>query len=429
MDRGLEDYLYPGIDELHIEDVEIYKIPDLVFLRGLSFANADDRSRLYNAIHLHVKCNFAIFTTKDGVVVKINKNGVVDEKSFDRDLKRNLTFTPIECSNVKDEERAYYFRLMDLFRSTLEFKTYLRVVEEYNGSVIYLSMKDEICLKRRWRDFISGTPFVKVEIKPWQIKPLLQLYPNASFQNFPLTAIIYEPYSHRVSELKWELNSLEPNNTYLIDVKRVFNDERETRGAKVLLNDDDLIPLMGTSLVATPSLDRIMEILVSLSKICTLDDFQEDEIEVFTQTPFNEMNNLQLSNLIKVPSGNYYSGYDLEISGLQFDPLTREPFPDGYVKRSLEPELFCLDDSFYIRYGEMVYLLWKINEDFNIEDATNILVIKWSDGSLFGSIKHLEPQLMLSPKAYVLFEPYFTDPSFEPTMLDTVTLYMKLRTI
>ena len=471
--QGLPQYLFPGLSsgELHKDPylpftkMYLSTVTDSTFYRGYLRPSPLERAKIYRALTLCCAGDirkFLIFTSSEGLIIRtkpVPHLALISDR-FDQLLKDpdDLIFLPRGNEHLTEDQYPYHYKLLQLFRKTLSIDTRIISMQEYESKMLFLSGEKSLKgIQKRWNRFLGGTLTQKIFFSPFQIKSALAIYPWTYREQFKvqpdqiqLSVLEYLPENaqKRCSLINESVGDL---GLHTVDIGVPVLNQHELFGLLLILSEiwsdkiSDMIPLIGTSKLILPySPDLTQTSIRNAILQFTPPLLPESEVEIYTQEPFLEMSNLKKANLIKAPSGHWYSLVDLVQTQLEKDPITREEFSFEFrdiVQRKLDqtkiglqgfpppkcPEPECIQvtseeggNSFYIRVShEETFLLWKLppmDDDF-ISDVTTILKIKLTDGSLFGPFKEtcikykLDPTLILAPGVYSLFHEILENPA------------------
>jgi len=386
-------------------------------------------------------------------------------------------FLPEGYDQLDTINYPYYYRLLNLFRKTLTEVSRLIMMQEYDSKMLFLSLGTEKKrlesdrdlgrdndLEKRWRDYLDGTLKRKIWFSPHRIKKILELFPWSLRDHFMgaerrlgLKVLECFPSSLEEKLVKIRESTGDLSLRYL-DLGVQIQDERELFGVLLILKESwpdlvkEMIPLMGTSKLIMSYRPEVTEekIKEAIAKFPEL-DLPPEGVEIYSQDSFSELSKLKKANLVRssvTRSGNWYSFMDLCQTPLEIDPSTRQPFSEEFknkIKQTLEqirgpvlegfppvrPELELFEvtseddksstSSLYIRSSPtQTILFWKfppcMNDQEFINEAKKTIVIKWTDGSLFGPFKetclkyNLELSLIFSPEVYSIFREILEDP-------------------
>jgi hypothetical protein len=458
----LSQFQFPsiGIDKLkqepYLSDVRLYKemYSEFKFYRGFVHLNGIERAKIYRAISLSCDDNismkdFIMFTTDDGLIIKYHQDKNLEDFTykFEHYISQgnNYVLVPGKCDKLDKYNYCYYRRMLNNFISNERIPGKALRMNENNSILLFLSL-DEECetLEKKWKEYIQGGVLRTYQVPSNKLCAALEVFSWIYRVGFKIVDDLIEltvkspslkDFEHRINKIN-QKNSIELS---YIDVDFIINDEYEAFGIIRVVNDSQVIPLIGTSRIYFPE-------YIDIDSLHKYEDIKlPDGNEIFTQDEFSEMSKWRQASLIKAPSGNFYSFLDLYRNPKRIDPYTREVFPksfideminikksadgvfmSGFPPMNFDPELITIASgdntiirtiSFYIRIGERSYTFWIIPDLRNTQyeqitlDAIQTLVIKWSDNSLFkGSfpydnvIPDGDIHLLFSPIALYVFE-------------------------
>jgi hypothetical protein len=314
-----------------------------------------------------------------------------------------------------------------------------------------------LTLERKWKEYIQGGVLRRRIIPVEKISTALKVFEWSSRVKFRVSSnnIEITVKSSSLNDFEKCIRKIEiepPVELKYIDVGFDITDEYEAFGIIRILREkinsvSNIIPIMGTSRIYF-SADLSEDFLSIINEYQVIDPIPEGN-ETFTQDEFNNMSKWRHASLIKAPSNHLYSFLDLyqNLKGTptSYDPLTREEFKEdfksqmdrirqevdgifmsGFPPIKFNPELITIVSepntiirtiSFYIKIGNEVNAFWIIPDLRDTEfgkitlEAIRILVVKWTDRSLFKSSfseANLFPDgdihLIFSPVALYVFE-------------------------
>ena len=477
--QELSQYHFPGINPsllleepyLHFTNKYCSVSSELLFFRGYLHLTSLQRAQIYRALSL--ACdeltsirNFVIFTSSEGMTIRTRKLDCLDqiEARFEFCLENSegYVFLPEGYDKLSEQEYHYYYRLLQIFKKTSTNLSNSRLITfpEYDSRMLFISLNVPQRLQKKWKAFLSGSPERKLPISSFQIKTALQLYTWNYRSYFKQDAskfrfTVLEMFPDKLEQNQQTLREA-PGDLSLLtfDLGQILQDEHELIGLLLILQKHwpnlvkEMYPLMGTSKLLMPYSSDISEVKIQKAiQEFIPQDLPMDEVEIHSQIEFGSMNLLQKANLVRAPSGHWYSFMDLVQTKLERDPLTRDEFPQEFkdrLRQTLEsirspvlegfpvirsdPELFTMTSdhniSFYIRLSQdQTFLFWKLPQmdPSFVDTATKVLALKWTDNSLFGPFKEaclkykLDPGLIFSPRVYSIFREFLENPSINLT--------------
>lgn len=400
-----------------------------------------------------------VFRSPHGLVVKVKEIYPEFDRLFDVYLSQpdSCVFLPPGYDRLDRYEFPYYHDLLLNFKKNLELDRTSALIRcsESNSEFLFLCLEEptDLDLASEWRDYLQGGLKRKIRLSPGQI-------PEA-FRRFRWTErvraeidegrVVLTIRCSPLDEFKRRTEQIEEEDGWtLLDLGIPIENEQEAIGLLRKTKTRELIPLIGTTWCCLRS-GLVEKVRASLT------DWSQEEMpdgtEIFTQVEFSEMSVLQKSSLIRTPEGRLYSllGLYEQIRGeMKTDPLTREayseeflkkleeefeqirgPFLEGFPPTPFDPQLITicpeLDEasedlvepsiSFYLQTIDHdkvdTHLFWKIPDLRRTEyasltlEAIRILVLRWSDRSLFKGYRPerlMNPNLIFSPSAYYVFE-------------------------
>jgi len=429
-----------------------YLSENLKFFEGYVRPSPVLKAKIYRAIHLagdgHAK-NFLIFASKEGLTIK---HGQILDENFKEAYQRYIqdhdkcVFIPKGCAELQLNEFPYYRKLLLDFAKNLQIDGSVLTFSEYDPDFIFLSCVDPpaVNLEQKWNEYLNGGL-----IRSWSLALdsiysalfILSWCERSHYQIDDKTITIFGK-CNSLKEWQRKTTKIEASEKeyILYNLPEQIRSQEQAFGILRALDQagisvKDICPLIQTQAILIPKdlLDFVEEALQSFDSGLKP---PMDEVEIFTQTCFNQMNNFEIAALIQAPSGNYYSYLHLIESSSNRDPITRESYSEKFQKElqqiqerfsgifltdfpqppfdpefSIEEDAGCL--KLILTYLNDRYCFWRIPDFRNTEyaaislHALQVIVVKWSSRVLFkGSPPSVGMNLALifHPVAYSVFE-------------------------
>jgi hypothetical protein len=474
------------IDELtkepYLSYLQLYKemYNNFKFYRGFVSPNGIKRAQIYRAIDLSCEGDISIkdfmfFNTNDGMIIKYRD--IVNIEAFTVSFNHYMSqgtdyvFVPKTCDKLDQYNYSYYRRMLNNFLSNERIFGKALRMNENDNILLFASLEtpNNKLLEKQWGEYLQGGVHRKYTFPSSKLLEVLKIFPWSSREKFEILDDDYIEITVKSSSIHDFENKLlkisekDPYPMKCIELKSIINDEHEAFGILKILNkeiDDvsEIVPLPGTSKIYIPE-----DLTDNIEKILDNYEFSEslpEGTEIFTQDEFIGMSKYRRASLIKASSGNFYSFLDLYRNPKRNDPHTRVPFTEkfineivnimnsvvgifltGFPPMNYKPELITVMSnsdaviktiSFHIKLGEEVHPFWIIPDLRNSEfagvtfDAIRILVIKWTDNSLFkGTFIHDDIHLLFSPIALYVFEQTSTNLNMYPRDIESQARYLK----
>lgn len=377
--------------------------------------NSSLRAQIYRAVQLSP--SVYIFLENNDVVLK----GQEEEYLRHYQASEDLTFSPKECTCLNIDESYYYYRIINNFIQDQKITGLAYELLDHDKTFLYISLKQKVeQIERLWDEYLRGGVIYKISFHQKLVFEMLRTFKWDQQIKFEIKGDQIEG-TFRSKTKKAITSQGQEEKVDYIEIPEIIQDYYEAIGI-IQLVQEEVSPLIQTHRIyfKSPNKEKIKQIVDSYQGIT----LPREGIEIFSQEEFKSMSRFRQASLIKACSGNYYSIVDLYQSCISKDPLTRQPFDKDFLKKinlnlSLEqtllPELLVttLNEkiSFYVKISSKKELFWTIpNAKLSLE-LTKVLVMKWTDGSLFNPrvrvTEEVDPYLIFSPKAIYLFEQKF----------------------
>lgn len=428
----------------------------LQFFKGFLNPSTELKAKIYRAIHLaNAKQSlstddFIIFTSEDGLIIKCKE--VLNEafnSCFEQHLNEpdSCVFIPEGCQQLNKYEFPYYRKLLLLFAQNLpQIKASVLTFSGNNPDFLFLccEVSPDLDLAELWQEYLNGGLLRKHTFKLNELASALQVFDWKYRHAFEITSdhevtMVVKCTSLETWQTKLQQITPATEDYSLLQLKVPIYTPQEAFGILRILQAANLdvssvMPLVGTDhmLVLTAQLNQVEQILNQTSSRTDL----PSGVEIFTQMPFDQMNLWAQHGLIKAPSEQHYSFLHLIEYNSNTDPLTRQEYTSDF-KQSLEqimqetqgifmqafppikfdPQLITTQkDGFVVCQMECFaqkYTFWHIPDLRDTQyasitmQAIQILVVKWTDRSLFKgyhSESCMDLMLVFHPLAYYLFK-------------------------
>lgn len=460
--------------EPYLSYLQIYKetYSEFKFYRGFIRPDAVERAKIYRAIVL--SCgddifmkNFMIFNTNDGLIIKFQETGTSSDftQKFDHHMSqgKNYVFIPKNCDKLDRYNYSYYRRMLNNFITNEQIPGKAIRMNETDDLLLFLSF-DECSnpsteeYEKKWKEYLQGGVLRKFEISADKLCTAFKVFSWTFRESFKILSndlIEITVKSPSIKNFEFGINTInqsDPIHLEYINLDFVILDQYEAFGILRILRGkidsvSKIIPIIGSPRIYFLSEELNKSDIYDIINKYEITDPLPEGSEIFTQDEFAGMSKFRQASLIKAPSGNLYSFLDLYRNPKRIDPCTGESFPEYFIEEmtcimkdlngafmtefppvNLKPELITISSdsnavirtmSFCIKIGEETYPFWIIPDLRNTLhgkttlDAIRILVIKWTDNSLFkGSFlpgPDCDIHLLFSPIALYVFEETISD--------------------
>lgn len=465
----LSQYHFPNVALKQLEEHPYYNYTQmyynlsshLEFFRGFVKPSSTLKAKIYRAMHLaYAKQplsdeDFIIFTSEGGLIIKCHASLNKDfAEVFDKHLDEpdSCVFIPEGCEQLDYYEFPYYRKLLLNFAQNIpqlfdptDADASVLTFSANNPDFLFIACAQahDIDLQQLWKEYLDGGLLRKCTLSLNMLPSALQTFDWNQRHHFEVkdNKIIMVVKCTPLKEWaeKQKQFKLSEEDFTLIELSEKIQNTQEAFGLlrtlqKAQVNVDVVVPLVGTSYIFSPTKEekKITSILEEVSEITS----DLEGIEVFTQMPFDEMNSWALNGLTEVPSGNRYSYLHLIEYGSTVDPLTRGEYPPKFIEQlqkihrendglfmygfppvTFDPQLITTEEAGFLQcqleWSSKQHVFWRIPDLRQTEyaaitmQAIQILVIKWTDRSLF---KGFHPEtcmdiaLTFHPKAYYVFK-------------------------
>lgn len=466
----LNQYLFPSVptDCLINEPYKMYTEKyrslsgDFTFFRGFISPDPIKRAKIYRAINLCSRDNFITFSSASGLIIKyktLSGDGFKDDFNFYLSQPDYYAFIPKECDQLDDYNFVYYRGLMTIFQRNERIPGEILRLSEHSSVFLFISLNEDcvckqgICqchevsstgnayLEKKWKEYLqegvsrslilsSSELSLAFKIFPWKDRCVFKIIDNKIEMTVKSTSL--DNFDKQINLLR---EGSQEEFRY-VELDFIIADIYEAFGIyKILCKETNLtniIPLIGTSRIYYQGDIDPLEILNQYEP----PECPNEGTEIFSQDDFAKMSKYQKASLVKVPSGHFYYLIDLYLNINKKDPYTRQDYSEEF-KNSLkelfrnlegafmfgfppiypEPQLITVQSdetiSLYIKLGEDIAFFWQIPDLRGTEfelltlNALQLIVIKWTDKSLFSShIGKIENGIhsIFSPYALYVFE-------------------------
>jgi hypothetical protein len=444
-----------------------YLSHNLKFFAGYLQPSSIFKAKIYRGMHLAYENinlkekDFIIFSSEYGLIIKYafhKKNrdllGPNFRKIYEEYLNEDdrCVFIPNGCEKLNLNEFPYYRKLLLDFAKNLPLDASVLTFSEHDPDFIFLSFRkvpdiDSLDLKVKWEEYLTGGILRKWHLQLNEVHSALNLLSWSERDHFQIenNQVILVAKCNSLVEWKRIQKQLIPSQTEynLLLLQTEISTSQEALGILQILHEQDLpidevIPLIGTKVILLPT-EMYQTANTALKKAPELVE-TEDEVEIFTQISFSEMNSFALAGLIQAPSGHYYSALHLLESSSKRDPITRETFSDDFqiqLKQLqvelagaflgdfppplFEPELIIDHDcsqtkpdlEFFLEFKSTRICFWRIPDLRDTayaaitHQAIQVLVSKWSTHALFSGFPPqigMDLALVFHPIAYSIFQ-------------------------
>lgn len=434
----------------------------LNFFQGYFRPSIIEKAKIYRAINLCSKNkknnNFIVFTTGEGLIIKYRGNPPTMEFEKYLEQSNSYVFIPNKCDRLNIYDYAYYRRLLSDFCVREHIQGELIANLEQDNQFLFISLEQPSnSIERKWDEYISGGVNREFTISPDNLVSCFQIFPWEERVKFKIktNCIKITIKNKSLDDFQAKISMLQRSRRYNwkpVDLDNIIQDEHEAFGVSCILSKfGPILPLVGTNRIYIDSKDENISLLIqnairsfNISKIPT------DGLEIFTQEYFNDMSLFRKASLIQIPDSTWYSILHL-YQNKPIDPHTRKeftdefkaklnkevrsitgPFMNGFPPTKFDPQLITKTSdpshgylnsfgstsviSFYVQLAipnmkDSLYFFWQIPDLRETKyasitmEALQILITKWSDGSIFNNeVNFADVYLIFSPKALYVFE-------------------------
>lgn len=431
-----------------------------IFYKGFVRPDHITRAKIYRALQLccdnrYNMKDIIVFTTIDGLIIKtLYAEDEEFTELFDIYFNQDefYVFVPPGCDKLSREKYAYYRRALNNFIENEQLSCEIYKANEHDSIFLFVSLTSPRSLTQAWKEYMEGGVIRDLLITNNQLVAAIQIIPwynrigyeitsedniiikvrSSSCQNFNKQREMIE------SHIRVELEYLQMENI-ITDIYEALGIIRALSGFK----DKKIIPLPGTNRIYTEK--DVQDIKDVLDNYMPDIERIPEGVEIFTQEEFVTMSKWKLASLIRTPSDKLYFALDL-YKHLDLDPITREEFTNEFkasvreildvelmtginiepglpelIMLSSEPEANIKTVSFYIKIKNHTVAFWIIPDLSTTEyavitlEAIRLLVIRWTDRSLFSSklpgmcdiemnMNGIDLHLIFSPQLLYIFE-------------------------
>lgn len=450
--KELLEYLVPATQEQlyqepYREHTEKYTLHSdgLNFYRGFIKPHSTLKGKIFRAIYLSRAGpddkGCVIFTSDHGLVVKLKSRDNSDFTSkFESYLEEpdEMIFIPQGYDRLDKHETLYYQKLLNEFRrADLWLNRSSEIIRfighEHNFIFLSFSEKPPFDITKLWSEFNNGGIHRTFSLTPGMVPEAARLFPwnqRVKWQysdgslSMTVKSLSEDEFKDRVASL------VDIKGYTLIPLQRSLETEDDGIGLLRHLHSSEIspreiIPLVGTDFLVAP--ETLREVIQTALESLPKEQLEIEGVEVFSQTPFNELSPLTSLSLV-LPSRYLFLKLVQYMTKNTNDPLTREPlekesiqeilqqldgtFLIGFPTLTFDPQLYTFTSggwiycSIYHRGESKVFWQFRDWSDEISSKVLEVLVRKWSDQSIFRgpySGEYQDLSLVFSPLAYYLF--------------------------